>query len=299
MREVLGAGVPIAVERTADGVSTPVYRVRRGAQTTYLRLAEEAHHDLGADAELHRRLRGLGVRVPGVLHVRASDARVGRSVLLTTEVPGVSLAEVRDRAVAARVVADAGADLAVLNGVAVDGFGFVRREGARWPLQAEHPTHAAFVVEHLPDPWPGPLAGLFDVARLDRLAQLVSEERARALPSAVLAHGDADVTPVFCRDGRYTGLIDLGEARGAEAAFDLGHFLLHDGETLPWPLLPDLLRGYASVRPPPAAEQVHRSAVLLGLRQLCRWLGPPRSRPLDHPAVLDRARRLRALLAGA
>ncbi|MHA6630053.1 hypothetical protein ACU61A_31825 [Pseudonocardia sichuanensis] len=62
-----------------------------------------------------------------------------------------------------------------------------------------------------------------------------------------------------------------------------------------------MLRGYQHVRPLPAdhAATIRRSAVLLGLRQLCRWLGPPRGFGLDHPAVVGRARRISHLLGAA
>jgi len=81
-------------------------------------------------------------------------------------------------------------------------------------------------------------------------------------------------------------------------SFDLGHFLLHDGETLPWRLFDSLLAGYGEVVPLEAdyQDQVRRSAILLGLRQLCRWISPGRGSSLDDPAVVQRARRLIELL---
>src|SRR5207249_1740511 len=68
---------------------------------------------------------------------------------------------------------------------------------------------------------------------------------------ACLAHGDFDVTHIYQEDGRYTGIIDFGEIRGADAPYDLGHFNLHDGETRPQPVLPYLLEGYSDVVPLP------------------------------------------------
>jgi aminoglycoside phosphotransferase (APT) family kinase protein len=116
-----------------------------------------------------------------------------------------------------------------------------------------------------------------------------------------LAHGDFDVTPSFyCHDGRYSGLIDFGKIRGTEPTFDLGHFLLHDMETAPWPLLEDILDGYAAMNPGPAENRaaIRRSALQLGTRQLARRFkrfGPQQAPRL--PLVQGRVQRLRGLSA--
>lgn len=276
-----------------------MYRLQRGLEVYYLRLAEEADEDLSVDAELHRQLRECGVRVPEVVHVEPFDEAIGRSIMITTEVPGSPLSEVRSRKAAEAVVREAGRELALLNQVPVQGFGWLRRDRVDWPPCAELASYAEFVVSYLPSPWPGPLRELFGREDLDQVESLIEDERERGLEIGSLAHGDFDPTAVFQKDGEYTGVIDFGEARGTEPTFDLGHFLLHDGERLAWPLFESLVAGYRDVvDPPPDLEaRGRRSAVLLGLRQLCRWIGPERAAALDHPAVQARARRLKELLA--
>ncbi|MEV6842879.1 aminoglycoside phosphotransferase family protein [Actinoplanes sp. NPDC051411] len=299
LHRVFGASVPLSYQRTPDGVSTQVYRIWRGSEVFYLRIAEEADENLETEAELHRRLRSLGVKVADIVHVEPFNADIVRSTMITTEIPGVSAAEIADPARAASIVEQAGADLAVINQIPADGFGFVRRRNHRWPLQAEYPQYENFLVSYLPHPWPGPLAFLFNQADLTIIEDLIEHERTRLLTSAVLSHGDFDLTPIFCAGDRYTGLIDFGEIRGTEPLFDLGHFHLHDQESSPATLLPALLRGYSGIQTLPAdhLEDIRRSAILLGLRQLCRWLGPPRHYPLDNPAVTHRARRIDELIA--
>jgi aminoglycoside phosphotransferase (APT) family kinase protein len=299
LHRVFGTSAPVTYQRTPDGVSTQVYQIRRGPEVFYLRIAEEAEDNLEAEAELHRRLRSLGVKVPDIVHVEPFNPDIGRSTMITTEIPGMSAAEISEPALAASIVEQAGADLAIINRISVEGFGIVRRRDHGWPLQAELRQYENFLVQFLPRPWPGPLALLFDHADLTVVEELVEHERTKPLTSAVLAHGDFDLTPIFCAGDHYTGLIDFGEIRGTEPLFDLGHFHLHDQETSPAILLPDLLRGYQRVQPLPVdhQEDIRRSAILLGLRQLCRWLGPPRHYSLDHPAVTHRARRINELIA--
>jgi Ser/Thr protein kinase RdoA (MazF antagonist) len=298
LRRAFGGAVPVAFERTAAGVSTLVYRIRRGTGTFYLRLAEEASENLETDAVLYQRLYDLGVKIARVLHVEAFSPEVGRSVMITTETPGQALTEITSLEVGLAVIEEAGADLARINQVAVDGFGWVMRSGGRWPISAAHATYAAFAASELPDPWPGRLWSLFDRRSLASLEGLINDERHRPLSRARLAHGDFDVTPIFWADGRYTGIIDFGEIRGTEPMFDLGHFLLHARRPWPAALLPALVRGYQRVTPLESGyeEAMLRSGVLLGLRQLCRWLSPARGFPLDDPAVTRRVARVRGLL---
>lgn len=86
--------VPMTYQRTPQGVSAQVYQVLRGPQIFYLRVAEEIDENLETDAELHQRLHDAGVKVARVVHVEPFDPDIGRSVMITTEVPGICLADV-------------------------------------------------------------------------------------------------------------------------------------------------------------------------------------------------------------
>jgi len=296
LRRVLGPGLRIT--RTTAGVAAQVYRVQGAERVLYVRIAEEDHEDLSVDAALLEHLRAQGLHVPPVVHVEPFDQALGRSLLIMGEIPGEPLAECRDERAARRVAHAAGRELAVLNSVGVAGFGWIQRRPPVWPLRAKSPDYAEFMVAYLPDPWPGPLMALFSASELDQLWSLLTSERRRDLESAWLAHGDFDATAIFHLDGRYSGLIDFGEIRGTEPLFDLGHFLLHDHQPTPIRLVDDLLAGYGEVVALPDGHQqlVRRSAVLLGVRQLARWLGPLRRLRPDHPVATGRAARLRRLL---
>ena len=147
---------------------------------------------------------------------------------------------------------------------------------------------------------PGWLAGTFEPGQLDALEALVEAERARPVYAAHLVHGDLDVTHIYISDGRYRGIIDFGEMRGADEYFDLGHFLLHDGETRPVELFDSFLAGYneVTVLPDDHREKVRVSAILLGLRQLSLWLGPDRGLSPKHRLARLRVAELANLLEG-
>ena len=86
--------------------------------------------------------------------------------------------------------------------------------------------------------------------------------------AAVLAHGDFDPTHVFAARGRYTGIIDFGEIRGAPALYDVAHWALQAP-------VDRLLAGYAEVTPLPADHEriVARLSIQIGNDVLSRIAG--------------------------
>jgi len=232
------------------------------------------------------------------VHVGKLPSPTDLSVLILTAISGESVATCRVENHARRAVREAGRDLARLNGVTVDGFGFVSRATLGWPLAGEFPRYEDFVTSFLPDPWPGPMSELFLNRQIDDIDGLIAEHRAMPLRAGTLAHGDFDTTPIFHSEGRYSGLIDFGEVRGADPLFDLGHFLLHDREHLAWMLFDELLKGYQEVSDTSSdfERAVRSSAVLLGLRQLGRWIAPERGWWTEHRLVRARIQRIQELL---
>jgi aminoglycoside phosphotransferase (APT) family kinase protein len=297
-RRVFPAARSVFVEPASPGRLLVVYRVRADDTVCYLRVAEEAGQDLTTDAWLLDSLAGLGARVPGVVHVESDPRDLDRSFLVVAALDGGSLACHGTDAQARHAARAAGRDSALISAQLVDGFGWVRRDG-RPGLRAGPGTYAGFAASDLPARWPGWLAGAFTTPELDCLGAIVAEECQRPAPQAHLAHGDLDVTHIWLdRHGRYTGIIDFGEIRGADPFFDAGHFLLHDREARPAPLFEDFLAGYAEAGPLPEGhrERIRRSAILSGLRQLSLWLGPRRNySPASRPAR-SRITRLRGLI---
>jgi Ser/Thr protein kinase RdoA (MazF antagonist) len=256
-----------------------VYRAQVDDAVFYLRLAEEPGEDLTTDAAILDRLRALGASVPVVVAAERAPAELARSYLIVTEIPGQPLAEGGTDDEARSAARAAGRDTAIINSLPGAGFGWLQRTGVQ-PLTAELASYGDFAGSDLPESWPGWLTGLFDSEQLDALEALLGTERARVVGAAHLAHGDLDVTHIYTHDGAYQGIIDFGEMRGAELYFDLGHFLLHDGETRSVELFDSFLAGYTEVAglPDDHREAIRRSAILLGLRQLSLWLGPQRNR---------------------
>ncbi|HEX5416382.1 MAG TPA: aminoglycoside phosphotransferase family protein [Chloroflexota bacterium] len=277
-------GKSLSVERVREGVSTYVYRLSTKSERFYLRVLPEEGASFGPEAEAHRRLRESGVRVPEVIYFEPMNERVQRSIMVTREIPGVPLSQSPLLAPADReqVLAEAGADLARVNQVAVNGFGWIDRSpGLADSLQAPHQSFRAFALEF----WETDLAFLggtvLSPAEVATVNHVVADSEAwLANDAGHLAHGDFDPTHIFQQDGRYTGLIDFGEIRGADQWYDLGHFHLREGEHLPTPLEDDLIRGYRQIvaLPPDYPSRIRLASFLINVRALSRSL---QKRPLN------------------
>lgn len=287
-------GPRFAIDRALGGMSTPVYRLQRGAERLYLRISEDPGGSMHAEVAVHEHLRAAGVSVPEVIAV--DDApEIGRGVMLVREIGGEPLAGVEGIDLAP-ILRAAGRDLALINAVAVEGFGWIRRDEPVWPPRGEDVTYEAFV-----DGGAASLAVLADristgVARR-ALAARFGEARADDPPSR-LAHGDFDATHLYQRGGRYTGVIDLGEMRGAEPHHDLAFFLVQHPDGA---MLGDLLAGYAEVAALPGdlEARLRRSATVIVATQLCRWIARDGVESMGRPSGQWWLARLDALLDDA
>ena len=269
------ADAPIVVERVEEGISTDIFRLRSKGSVYYMRILPEAGHNYTPEAEAHRLLRAHGVQVPEVLGWDDHDPLLERAVMLTTAIPGGPIIPGDDRAMAQEVMRAAGRDLALIKSIPVAGFGWVEREHVTQSITAEWPTQRAWLMST----WDADLAYLEEAAlshtQVTTLRAIVAEHDAWLdTPQACLAHGDFDTTHIFHEHGRYTGIIDFGEIRGTDPYYDLGHFLVHDGERLPQMLFPALLTGYAEFAPhaEPMLPQIRFTRMLIAVRKLALLL---------------------------
>ncbi len=85
-RQILGDTTSMIVDRAGDGISTFVYRLRRGEETFYLRVLPEAGDSFAPEAHVHTLLRQRGARVPEALYLEHRNEALQRSVMVTTEI---------------------------------------------------------------------------------------------------------------------------------------------------------------------------------------------------------------------
>ncbi len=263
---IVGPAMGITVTRMEEGVSTFVYRVRRGEMTWYLRVLPEGGESFAPEARVHALLRDRGVRVPEVIHIEDRHPLLQRSVMVTAEIPGRQIGPDLPENALRPILIEAGRDLARINSVPVAGFGWIRRDQPmNSALEAELPTLRALFLEEIESRLAFLAnAGLLTAPQIRAIERIIAERDAWLdIRDAVLAHGDFDATHIFHDHGRYSGIIDFGEIRGADRFYDLGHLFMENRT-----LLPDLLAGYGAVTrlPSDAMARIHFASLFIRIR---------------------------------
>ena len=291
-----------SIKRVKEGVSTYVYRIRSNNDVFYLRLLPEIDASFAPEVYIHQLLRAKGVKVPEVVYYEHYNEVLRQSLMLITEIKGTHLGNCTSLEDQKAILREAGRDLALINSILVKHFGWMRRDCREIThLEAEFPTFRAFINEHLES----------DLILLEQ-RQILKSSDVKDISSilvrydawlneeqAWLAHGDFDVTHIYQQQGYYTGIIDFGEIRGGNLFYDLGHFRLHDGETLLNLVLPYLVEGYKEVIALPSDYElrISFSSLLIAIRALAHVTKKYPERPLGH-GLQALARDIRVLLVG-
>lgn len=272
-------GMPVELERVTTGVSTFVYRIRLKDKTFYLRILPEREASFDAEVKVHELLLKHDLNVPKVIHFETINEWVKLSTMIVEEIPGCSMSGIGSAKEACQVLYQAGKQLAVINQIGVDGFGWIQKEPAN-PLKGEKRSFSEFYHEHLDK----------DLGVLTAYSFKESEQKGigHILRSAFplldtaggrLAHGDFDGSHIFHEHGNFTGIIDFGEMIGSSTLYDLGHFKLHEMGAYPVNPFDALIKGYQEIRKlsPEDYVEIDLWVLFIGIRRLGMIYGRPHS----------------------
>lgn len=233
----------LRVERIPKGSSTYVYRAVTNTESYYLRfLPEDA--SFATEVYVHRTLSDAGISVPKIIGWEHKNELTGLSVMIETEVPGISVEDERPKLNLQEIMRDAGRQLAHIHSITVDGFGWINKN-YHDALKGEKADFDEYFSEFLN----GDLNTLqqypFSRAERIRITELMMKAQAVLhVENAVLVHGDFDISHIFHAAGRYSGIIDFGEVRGNSRLFDLATFIGFYQDRI---LYSYLLEGYGEV----------------------------------------------------
>nr|WP_279588874.1 aminoglycoside phosphotransferase family protein [Paenibacillus castaneae] len=214
------------MERVLEGGSTYVYRFRSMTETFYARIMKE-EESFAIEVKIHEMLIKSGVQVPKVVCFEHKNELLGLSFMIVEEIEGSCMESMSEKKDFEHILHQAGKQIALVNQIKVDGFGWVNRK-VHHDLIGESDSFRGFYDELITTVISGlPQSGFTDTEMKvinDSLEMVFSNMNDT---DAYLVHGDFDLTHIFCNKGRYTGIIDFGEIMGNSRFYDLAHFRFH------------------------------------------------------------------------
>lgn len=262
------------LERVLSGVSTYVYRVQLGENTFYLRVLPEQDMSFAVEVHVHSLLRQKKVQVPEVIYFEHHNEALGMSMMLVKEILGSNIEAYPPIDEYENILFDAGKQIAVINQVRVDGFGWIKRgnEECGNILQGEKDSLQDNIYEYLDEDLFLLSENVFHKDVTSQIRSTLNTGTALMLrhPSCLI-HGDFDDSHIFAHNGNFTGIIDFGEIQGNSPLYDLGHFKLHDGQHRQRYLgYTSLAKGYNEVRDLSYDDQIEIDlwALWIGVRRL-------------------------------
>lgn len=264
---------PMYIERVHQGLSTFVYRIKTESATHYLRILPE-DASFAVEVRLHELLIQKGILVLKVIHFEDRNNLLGLSLMIITEIPGDSIQNNYPPSGLEKILFQAGKQIALINQIPVDGFGWIDRKTCD-VFKGEKETFHDYYFEYLYDDISVLIQYPFRDSEIVQIQSLL--EKAYTLlvtETAYLVHGDFDVSHIFHNEGTFSGLIDFGEIRGNSFLYDLAVFRLNDAT-------PDyigyryVLNGYKEVQELSAyaLHKIDLLALFIGIRLLGKKVG--------------------------
>lgn len=259
------------IERVLSGVSTYVYRIELDDEILYLRILPEQDMSFAVEVHVHNLLGQRNVQVPEVMYYEHDHEVIGMSIMIVKEILGSNIEDCPSIEQYENILYHAGQQLAVINQVPVEGYGWI----ARSSNQHEHVLQGEKLLlqDHIYDHLDADLLVLSENVLLkDVISSIISIlENGRILMlrhQSHLIHGDFDDSHIFAHQGKFTGIIDFGEIQGNSPLYDLGHYKLHDGQS--YIGYPSLAKGYNKVRQLSYDDQIEIDlwALWIGVRRL-------------------------------
>ncbi|ERJ11008.1 aminoglycoside phosphotransferase family protein [Haloplasma contractile] len=257
----------ISVEPVHKGTSTFVYRLITETGIFYIRFLPEKA-SFASEVLVHNTLYELDVKVPKVIAFEHKDKETNLSVMIIEEIAGICLEDSDSQLDFKEILRNAGKQLALIHTISVDGFGWIDKS-SHIKLKGENQRFEDYFNLYLENDLQALCKYSFSNEEIKQIRRLmISAGSILNVEKAVLVHGDFDISHIFHKDGRYTGIIDFGEVRGNNRLYDLATFA---GFYQDRKLYSYLLKGYCEITPLSARDLY--ATELMALFIILRFLG--------------------------
>ncbi len=218
--------------KVTNSDSTNVYKIINGKDILYLRIMKDKKEMVSPQVFAHEELLKAGVKVPRFVSWDDDNATLGGSYMIVKEIPGMSLADLKEKNreeydnCLADVLEEVGEDIARTTFIETKKYGWIKREKRKAKeLIGEIDFYKDFLFGNF-NKKVSDLEKLgfetFSENDLDKFKMLTYKYIDEVEPN--LCHGDFNMNHIYVNNGRYSGIIDWGDIRSASNIYDLAHF---------------------------------------------------------------------------
>lgn len=226
IRDILGSKLSIKVSdiiRMEQGVSTEVYNINPQTDNLYLRILPEKDYAFSQVVTVHNKAAELGIKVPNVIYSEDfSNLFDGKSFMLISAIDGKNL-EYSDNNNRDEVLTQAGIDVAKLNTITCNGYGWIERSKPLLnALEGVFKSLKDDLTQKLDDRLSVYMSQeMLTNSQVNKILKLVAKLEDTNNNTSTIAHTDISYAHIFHNNGSYTGIIDLDDIRGADKYLDL------------------------------------------------------------------------------
>lgn len=249
---------PEHVTKLVSGYGEEVFEAVIGDRSVLFKADREVGRGrVVLEAWAYQRVRELGAPAPRVLATDLGREMYPRNFIIIEKVAGIPLAEVRvEPEERHRLMRAVGWAIRAVHEIGIPGFGLLDEATylRNAQVQGQYDSWEEFIDGVLELTFPAFRSGrVIDDAGADRLNRVFADhaDLFDLGPVGHLLHGTFDPAHVLVDEGRVTGIVDFGERRSGDPAWDLGGFLIDNiAETR------HLLEGYDPDKPRAAGFEV-------------------------------------------
>ena len=224
---------PDHLTQVASGYEQEVFEAVLGNRTVVFKADREVGKGrVVLEAWAYQRARELGAPVPRVLATDLGHETYPRNFIIIEKLPGVPLDDV-DLEERQRLIREAGWAVRSVHEIGIPGFGLLEEAGylRTAQVQGEFDSWDDFLNQVLNSTLPALRdEGVIDDAEVERIDRAVADHADffDLGPVGHLLHGRFDPAHVLVDQGEIAGIVDLGDRRSGDPAWDLGGFLIHN-----------------------------------------------------------------------
>ena len=255
------------VEECHEGISTNVYKLTDNNQIAYLRICPK-YLPSEVEAYAHNLMLQQGVKVPEILYIGKEETSLNDlTFLITSEVKGKSinnsslLSETEKR----EVLLEAGKDIAKINKIQTKDFGYISFIKGK-KLKGYAHSYLEIINDALIKLKEIETSNELTKDTISKLYEYIEKNKSIMMKDkkSFLAHGDVSLNHIYQNNGKYTGIIDFGNIKGANILHDLAYIYTFENDSFQ-----DILDGYKTVTnlPKNYMKRIHIEAMIFGVRK--------------------------------